>query len=287
MDGYKMKTGITLPSYTMLYGFEQGLKRLKAHGYDCVDYQDFIDTNNSIFQLDEDDFKKELLKVKDAVTNAGLEISQSHGPWRWPIQDATPEDRAERFEKMAKAIRGTALLGCKNYVIHAIMPFGCASVEKADLMWDMNYEFMGRLCKIAEDNDVIICFENLPFPKLSLAYVTGVLKFVKNMALPNFKVCLDTGHCTITKESPADAVRLLGKEYLQTLHVHDNNGVNDCHWIPYTGVIDWGDFAKALQEINFEGTVSLETHVPFGIPRDIIELHEVALAKMTARLAGR
>lgn len=282
-----MKTGISLDGYTHRYGLEAGMARLKAHGYDCIDFSELSDTTNYLYQGSEDDFKRMLLDVKNAATKAGVEISQTHGPWRWPPQDFTPEDRAERFEKMAKAIRGTAILGCKNFVIHPIMPFGTDSDDTPDVMWEMNYEFMSRLCKVAEENDVIICFENMPMPALTIAPVSATLKFVKKMASPYFKVCLDTGHCAITKESPGDAVRLLGKEYLQVLHIHDNNGRNDFHWIPYTGTIDWDDFAKALQEIGFEGSVSLETHAPFGIPADIVELHEIALAKMAAKLAGK
>jgi sugar phosphate isomerase/epimerase len=69
---------------------------------------------------------------------------------------------------------------------------------------------------------------------------------------PKLQDVLDTGHCAILGTDIGEAVRLIGKDYLQTLHVHDNNGNNDSHWIPYTGVCNWSDFAKALQEIDFQ-----------------------------------
>jgi sugar phosphate isomerase/epimerase len=52
-------------------------------------------------------------------------------------------------------------------------------------------------------------------------------------------------------------VRLLGS-YLAVLHVHDNDGERDRHWLPGLGIVDWEAFMHALVEIGFEGTLSLE-----------------------------
>ncbi|MBO7092910.1 MAG: hypothetical protein J6W23_14085, partial [Victivallales bacterium] len=109
-----MKIGIESGAYLSRYGLEEGLKRMRKHGYECVDFQDFANTEGPLFQLDEAGFEKELKNIKKQIEDDGIEICQTHGPWRWPPRDNTPEDRAERFEKMAKSIRGTAILGCKN-----------------------------------------------------------------------------------------------------------------------------------------------------------------------------
>ena len=42
------------------------------------------------------------------------------------------------------------------------------------------------------------------------------------------------------------------------MHVHDNLGKNDDHMVPFSGVIDWKDYRKALDEIGFDGVFSLE-----------------------------
>ena len=117
-----MKIGIESGAYLSRYGLEEGLKRMRKHGYECVDFPDFANTEGPLFQLDETGFEKELKNIRKQIEDSGIEISQTHGPWRWPPRDNTPEDRAERFEKMAKSIRGTAILGCKNFIIHPIMP---------------------------------------------------------------------------------------------------------------------------------------------------------------------
>ena len=74
-------------------------------------------------------------------------------------------------------------------------------------------------------------------------------------------------------------------EYLAALHVHDNDGKRDLHWLPYAGVIDWAAFSRALHEIGFAGALSLETRVKPSMPMDIREYHEIGLGLIARRLA--
>ena len=280
-----MKIGIDEGGYISRYGFEKGLEKMKAHGYDTLDFQEFVDTDNEIFFLNDGAFERNLLEKRAMAEAAGIEIIQAHGPWRWPPRDFSEEDRAERFEKMSRSIAGTKILGCKNFVIHPIMPFGDDSDPEPERLWEMNYEFMGRLADTAADNGITVCFENMPMTRLSLSTPAQILSFVKTLNRDNFKICLDTGHCAVFRMQPGEAVRLIGRELLQVLHVHDNNGYSDLHWIPYTGFIDWEDFSNALQEIGFEGSVSLETSVPGKIPGEFREQMELVLAGMARKIA--
>ena len=232
---------------------------MKSHGYDALDYGGLCHTEDKIFHVSESEFAATLTREREIIADNGLFVNQTHGAWRWPAQDFSDYDRAERYAAMEKGVRGTALLGAPYFVIHCIMPFGENNPAHKEKLWEMNVEYFTRLCKVAEDVGVTICFENLPFTSLPLSRVNETLEFVKLMNTPTMRMCLDTGHAAVYGDSPADAVRAIGKEYLATLHVHDNNGVSDFHWRPGEGVIDWADFTKALHEINFEGCVSLET----------------------------
>lgn len=283
-----MKIGIESAAYLPRYGLREGLSRMREQGYECIDYQDFCHTDTPLFAGTETEFEATLTDIRNACADAGIEISQTHGPWRWPPQDFTEEDRAERLEKMIKSVRGTAILGCPYMVIHPIMPFGDNADPDPARLWDMNYEFMHKLADAGQEYGVTICYENMPMTALSISTPEAILRFVKTLDHPNFKVCLDTGHCAVFGLSVGEAVRLLGKDYLRVLHVHDNDGRGDFHWLPFTGVIDWADFSAALQEIGFDGALSLETCVsnqlPMGAERTAAEQK---LFEDARRLAGR
>lgn len=255
--------------------------KIKEHGYSYVDFN-MADTDTPLYMLTEEDASKILLAEKDSALKAGVSISQVHGPWRWPVCDFTEEDRSERMEKMKRSIRAARVLGCKHFVIHPIMPYGCADIntENASKTWDLNINFMKELLKEAKENDVVICLENMPMLEFSLAKPDDILCFVKQINDDNFKICLDTGHVNVFSElSIGDVVRKSGNE-IRVLHVHDNINKQDLHMIPTFGGIDWREFSESLAEIGFKGSFSLET-VPSPLYSDeVYEAFSIALAKL-------
>ena len=253
-----VKVGHMDTYYTKPYGFEQGLAKMSEHGYAGIDYQGFLHTTTPLFEQDARGFEAELKRQQEIIKREGLVVYQTHGPWRHPPKDGTVEEREERFEKMSRAIEGTAILGCNRMILHPIMPFSTRNEGYEKETYEMNLEFMNRICKVANEYGVYICLENMPMKHFSISTVEETLAFVKEINDKYFRMCLDTGHCAAKGGNPADAVRLLGKEYLYAMHVHDNDGDKDHHWSPFTGVIDWEAFGKALHEIQYDGFISLE-----------------------------
>ena len=239
---------------------EKRYQMLRSIGYSCVDFN-MANTNNFPYNLDGKEFEESFLNERKLAAEAGIEIHQVHGPWRWPPEDFSPENRIERMEKMQRSIRAAWLLGAKNWVVHPLVPFGIEDIGTGNeqATWDINVEFMQQLLTTAKEYDVTICLENMPMPKFSLGSVSDILRFVKRINDRHFKICLDTGHVAVFPGgSPADALSKLGSE-VRVLHIHDNDGKSDLHKIPFEGIIDWVDFAKALYEVNYHGVFSYET----------------------------
>ena len=281
-----MKTGIETGAYFGDRLTDEGLAQAKAHGYDCLDYQFLADTNWEGYALQGQAFDAFFREEARRVQAAGLEICQTHGPWRYPPQDATPQDRRERFEKMSRALHATALLGSPCMVIHPIMPFGVQLNPDPKDFWALNLEYYRRLTSIARQEGVILCLENMPFPNLTLSRPDEIFALVKEIDDAFFRICLDTGHCAVCGVSPATAVRRMSP-WIQTLHVHDNDGIRDLHQIPYEGVIDWADFARALSETHWNGVLSLEAGVSRGQkPAWLLDQQRRSLAQIAASLAG-
>ena len=293
-----MKIGIVSSSY-FRYGddFVAGMKKIKSLGYDCIDYGIVGQVDSELCKLPQAEFEQYFLDTKKAAEEIGIELHQAHGPWRYPPQDATEEDRAERFEKMCRSIEATAILGIKNWIIHPIMPFGCWENPDPEAFYALNFDFFSRLVKVAEKHGVVINFENMPFPALTLSRPQEIVDFVKAIDSPNMKVCLDTGHCIVCKEDLAESVKAVGKDYLATLHVHDNRGKGqDEHFLPMFGAKDWRDyshadmfmnFAKALKEIGFDGVLSIETDAHGKeMPEAIRDRYQKALVMIAKYMAA-
>lgn len=279
-----MKIGTSSTGYFKAVPNTGDFARMKRHGFDCVDFQSFGDAENELFTCSNAEFEQKLKFIRENAKESGIEIFQSHGPWRYPLQDTTAEDRAKRFKEMTKALYGAALLGCKYLVIHPLMPYGWQSDPEPEKLWEINLRYFTLLTREARKSGTVLCLENTPMPALSLAWPDDILKFVKEIDSPFMRVCLDTGHCAVFGQ-PSDAVRLLGKEYLCTLHVHDNNGREDLHWLPYTGVTDWGAFCHALRDIGFDGVMSIEASVKGTYPPKVRDYLEIGVALMAKSLA--
>ena len=277
-----MKTGISVNFPFTPEAARANITHLQLLGYDCADLQTFADTETDWFSAPAGERLKRWEEIGRIARDCGISVSQTHGPWRYPPRDATGEDRAERFEKMSVTLEGTAAVGAPCMVIHNIMPYGPDQNPDPERFMELNREFFARLLEKAKACGVVIALENMPFRKLILSTPEQVLRFVREFDSPYFRVCLDTGHAAIFGLGAGDSVRLIGRDYLACLHVHDNNGEGDLHWLPWRGVTDWPDFSRALHEIGYDGTLSLETDVSKKLPPSVRPEWEKALAA-TAR----
>lgn len=244
------------------------------------------DTNKELYNCEESDFLRLLREELELAEEAGIVFSQIHGPWRYPPQDATPEERAERKEKMEKCFRAAKLLKCKYVVIHPIMPFGTKEDPDPEGMFQMNVEFFRSLLPGARENDVIICIENMPMSKLSISPPAETLRLIEAIDDPNVAFCLDTGHSIVRDTQPGGAVRM-GAKYLKVLHVHDSDGQRDRHWYPGTGAVDWDDFTAALKEVGYAGVMSLETRPDAELTEEQHRLEDQKLAVIARKLADQ
>lgn len=262
--------------------------KMANDGFEAVDFQTFVNTEDKLFEGSVTDFETKLKAEKKAADDAGISIYQTHGPWRWPVHDSTPEERAERMEKMKLSLYGTAVLGCKYMALHPIMPFGPEMPEPTNhaKFYEMNREFYSELIKEAEKDDVVICFENMPMFHLPTASPTKTAEFIRSFESEHFKMCLDTGHGFMLREEPGYSVRNC-KDIIKILHVHDNDSHGDYHWLPYKGRINWADFTDSLSELDEDVVLLLECGIPKKMPEAALDSCRKSLARVALTLAGR
>lgn len=88
----------------------------------------------------------------------------------------------------------------------------------------------------------------------------------------NVGICFDVNH--LLKETHRDFIRKVGK-YIITMHVSDNDGIQERHFLPGDGVINWKKLFEELSKIGYDGTMIVESgRMMSEFPASVTELCE-------------
>lgn len=123
-------------------------------------------------------------------------------------------------------------------------------------------DFMTRLAAYAAEFDARIAVEDLP--RECLGNCSGdILRLISGDE--RIGVCYDTNHIMI--ESAIDFIKNVGSRII-TVHVSDYDFINERHWLPGEGKIDWQTLYTALKASGYRGPWLYE--VGFDSPKTII-----------------
>jgi Sugar phosphate isomerases/epimerases len=261
-----MKIGTASGALLKRFGDEQAIIKLAEAGFDCIDFGLFdysIHSDDSIFKQSDDEFKVYFTHLGDVAKTAGIEIGQLHSPM--PSYTAKPDEDAFLFKIQEKSIKAAAYMNSKYIIIHPCIPGQYRYTHYREECKEINMEFYRALLPTLIEYDVKLAVENMfnydPVRKCICPTVCTtadeMADYIDTLNDDHFVACLDVGHAHLTGDTPENMARILGNR-LETLHVHDNNGLNDEHKIPYHGTINWDNFLKVLPEIGYKGSFSFE-----------------------------
>ena len=106
-----------------------------------------------------------------------------------------------------------------------------------------------RIVEKAERLGVNVAFENLSRLEL-LEYV------LDNIASARAGFCYDSGHHNC-RSADVDLLSRYGAR-LMALHLHDNDGIEDQHRLPFDGTIDWAATMSKIAQTGYTGAIALE-----------------------------
>lgn len=111
---------------------------------------------------------------------------------------------------------------------------------------------LNRIKKIvdyAKEIGVKVAFENLK--------LKGYLEYIlENIDNDNIGICYDAGHCHAHYKDEFNWE--LFKDKIFAVHLHDNDGTDDQHLLPFDGNIEWENVIKNLKNANYQGPITLE-----------------------------
>lgn len=257
-----MKLSTTVNELADSMGAEQAMIKLSEIGFDAVDLM-FRDQRHDRIREDYMEYAQKLHKVTKQYP---ITVGQTHAPFPSYI-DGDPEETEFMFEQIVKAIQATACVGAEYIVIHPPIMKERRYGEKKEENKAISMDFYHRLRPYAERYGVKIAVENMwNFDSMrkricpcTCSTAEEMVDYIDTLGNDLFVACLDAGHALLTYDSPARMAKVLGSR-LKVLHVHDVDGIDDLHTVPYLGNNDWPEFCQALKEIGYKGTFNFETN---------------------------
>ncbi|MBE6096651.1 MAG: sugar phosphate isomerase/epimerase [Schwartzia succinivorans] len=263
---------------------EEGFRILKEAGFSHVDFSlNKYMYNREIYQKKNSHFfDKSGLELeeffsphKEAAAKCGITIGQMHMPYPAYVPQGRDELNDYLWNEMApKSMQVCNFLGCQYIVIHGFKLAYFLGSEEAE--WVETERFIRYLAPMAKEMGITVCVENI-YDNINGHIVEGpccnVDKVVERIDRINEQYgaevlgfCFDTGHANLLGIDFEHFITRLGHR-LKVLHVHDNDGIQDLHQIPFTftrsrenfAATDWDGFVKGLRNIGFDGVISFET----------------------------
>lgn len=213
------------------------LKKVKEAGID------YIEISYEFY----DDF--DFIKAKEVCDDAGIEIWSFHLPF-YPFETVDPAAVNEEviqntFELHSKYIKKALEIGIKRFVLHlSAEPIDDTNREER-LNNSINYA--SRLADFADELGAEILIEDLPRTCIGNCSAE-ILKFLS--ANDKLKACFDTNH--LLSENITDFIRNVGNK-IASVHISDYDFVNERHWLPGEGDIDWQELYSELMETGYNG----------------------------------
>ena len=242
---HKLRLGRSLSA--TLPNFEERLKEIKQVGFDTIDFDvcGFRKLGDN-----EDEMIASALELLPTVKEVGLALNAIHIPFGrlWDISTLDEEVRLEAIQKIAaiSAKADASMPVC--YVIHG--SYEPIPIEnRTDRLAQLKKSLL-ELCNLTKTP---LAVEILPRTCL-LNTAKEAVELVDSLPV-QVRVCVDVNH--FLQETAEDGVKALGERIITT-HISDHDYLDEKHWLPMQGKIDWKKLLKAFEEIGYLGVFNYE-----------------------------
>jgi D-psicose/D-tagatose/L-ribulose 3-epimerase len=123
--------------------------------------------------------------------------------------------------------------------------------------WDLAASELRIVCAAAAERGLAIALEPINRFETDLVNTAAdAVRMVRTIDHPAAKVMIDTFHMTIEETNIGDAIRAAAAELIHVQVSENHRGVTG------TGLTPWADFRDALRQINYSGSIVIESFTP-------------------------
>ena len=232
-------------------------------------------------ELWEPTFEKEdsfVQEARQALAMAGVEPRTVHANFGRSLDISSPDDatRSAGICAISAALDLASRMGAQIVIVHpSSEPIGS---HARDSRMAESKRSIETIVDMARQAGCRIALELLPRTCLGRS-ATELLELLEGVDAATAGVCLDTNHLMDRFASLPEVVHSLGSRLI-ALHCSDYDGVDEKHWLPLRGVIDWPAFLSALSETGFSGPLHYETHLDGQTAAERLALLEANFAQV-------
>lgn len=252
----------------------EGLAGLKAAG--ATAFEIFLASPSHFDPTD----AEQVEAVRAAIVDSGMRPAVAHVSFGQELALCEPDDAKRRaiIERHKREFEVAHKLGVEAVVVHP----GSHRPEGHDpaQLRENARQALRELVVTADDCGLKIALENM-LPGHIGDTLEEMTDLVESMGSATAGYCLDTGHAFLAGIDLGDMVRAFHPR-LYAIHWQDNDGQADRHWIPGRGILPWGPFFTALDEVGFSGGVTVETGLWGMILSEFVRLGQKALNERRA-----
>ena len=210
-------------------------------------------------ELWEPDFDKDehhVTEMRRLLAIAGVTARTVHAAFGGALDPSSPNPdvRAAGIEAFRAALDLAVRMQAQIVVVHASAE-PILDEERAARIAEAQRSIR-TMAKMAGNVGCRIAVELLPRSCLGNS-AQELLALLEGIDPQTAGVCLDTNHMMADFVALPDAVRTLGPRLI-ALHCSDYDGIDEKHWPPLRGVIDWPAFLEALSDVHFPGPLNYE-----------------------------
>ncbi len=195
-------------------------------------------------------------RMRRAFAEAGVDVRTVHSNFGANLDISSPDGaiRAAGLDAVRAAIDLAGRMGASIVIAHASSE-PIVDDERARRMEEAARS-INTLARMAGEAGCRIAVELLPRTCLGRS-VDELLHLLQGLPEDAAGVCLDANHFMDRFDFIPDVVRRLGPRLI-ALHCSDYDGIDEKHWPPMRGVVDWAAFLSALRDVGFDGPLNYE-----------------------------
>jgi len=200
--------------------------------------------------------------IKGFFKSSRLRLWSLHGlAGHEPLSSLFGEARDEAMENARRTIEVAGYLGAHAVVLHA-SDEPIAENERAERMAQAKIS-LASLVPAARQANTVIAVELLPRTCLGNT-LEELIDLIEGLPKDRVGACLDVNHVRDVATIQKIIRELDGR--LTTIHISDFDGIDERHWLPGKGIIDWPSVWQSLEGIGYDGPWLYESSAIYDDP---------------------